>query len=334
MIKKLKQYTIGLDSEVEAISIVDEPAVESNFIFLSEQKPLFLESDEKHLVYGVALRADFPIYRRYNEEEFYVTFTKECVEQLSQKFLKNGFQKNWTTDHEDAVRGISVVESWIKTDMEHDKSIALGLDKDIELGSWFIGAKIEDEEIWKQIKDGTFKGFSIEALCSINEYNFNKTENKNMISEMFDEEGLLAKIKQIINDALGKSEEEPKEEVVEEAAEEVMEEVVAEEPVAEENLEEEVPVAEETPEEIAEEVVDVVEEQAETVEEEKEDLQAVVDALNAQIEALNEEVAELKKENEKLGKQPSAKPVNMHSDKSTDAWSTIEALRNGTYFTK
>lgn len=334
MSKKLKNYAIGLDSIVEAISFVDEPAIESDFIFLSEQKPVFLEKDDKHMVYGAALRPDFPIYRRFEGDEFYVTFSKECVEQLSRNFLKDGFQKNWTTDHADNVKGISVVESWIKTDMKHDKSIALGLDPKLELGTWFIGCHVENEDVWNNIKEGTFKGFSIESFCTLDEYNFNKTENKEMISEMFDEEGLLAKIKQIINEALGKSEDEPQEEVVEEAATEVIEEVHNEENSEDKiDASEEEPVVEETPEEIAEEVVETVVEDATSEEEVKEDLQAVIDSLNAKIDELNVEVEELRKENKKLGSQPTAEPVKMHSEKQ-NPMDVVRALREGTYFQK
>ena len=265
-------YTIGFDSDVEAISMVTMPAVESNFIFFSEQKPIFLEKEDKRMVYGVALRADYPIYRRFEDNEFYVTFTKECIEQLSQKFLKNGFQRNWTTEHEDIAKGISVVESWIKVDAQKDKSIALGLDPNIELGSWIIGAKVENDEVWQQIKDGTFQGFSVEAMCTIDDFDFSKIENnidknkeKEMINVEMDEQGLLDKIKAIIAEALGnpKAEDEPQV-VAEDAAADVIEEV--EEDKKEEVVEasEDEPIVETPVEEIVEEVVATVEEGAET----------------------------------------------------------------------
>lgn len=337
--KKLKNYTIGFDSDVEAISMVTMPAVESNFIFFSEQKPIFLEKEDKRMVYGVALRADYPIYRRFEDNEFYVTFTKECIEQLSQKFLKNGFQRNWTTEHEDIAKGISVVESWIKVDAQKDKSIALGLDPNIELGSWIIGAKVENDEVWQQIKDGTFQGFSVEAMCTIDDFDFSKIENnidknkeKEMINVELDEQGLLDKIKAIIAEALGnpKAEDEPQV-VAEDAAVDVIEEV-EEDKKEEEVVEasEETPIVETPVEEIVEEVVATVEEGAETETEVKEDLQAVVDELNAQIEALNAQVEELKAENKKLGSQPSTKPVHMSTDK-VDGWEILRQLRESQY---
>lgn len=342
--KKIKNYQIDENSEVYAVSLVDEPAIESNFIYLNAQKPLTFKSDEKHMVYGCALRPDFPIYRRYDDEEFYVTFSKETIEKLSQKFLKNGFQKNWTTMHEDVVKNVYAVESWIKTDMKADKSIALGLDATLPVGSWFVGCKIENDDVWQKVKNGEFQGFSIEAFVELDEINFNKIQDKYMISEMFDEESLLSKIKAIINDALGnpKAEEEP-EEVVNDAAVEVIEEVKddpieeeekvdaeAEEPIAEPVVEE---PKEEEVEQIVEDVVETVEENAVSEEDVKAEMQAVIDGLNEEINTLNQEVEELKKENKRLGSQPSASPVKMHSEKQ-NAWEIISQLREGRYFKK
>lgn len=337
--RKLKNYTINADSEVYAVSLVDEPAIESNFIYLNAQKPLTFKSDEKHMIYGCALRPDFPIYRRYEDEEFYVTFSKECVEKLSQKFLKNGFQQNWTTMHEDVVKDIYAVESWIKTDMKKDKSIALGLDASLPIGSWFVGCKVENEDVWNKVKEGEFLGFSIEAFVELDEINLSKNKNKDMINVEMDEQGLLDKIKAIIMDALGKGEDEPKEEVAEVASEEVIEEVkndpieeVKEEEVIEASEDEpKEEVAEEVPtEEIVEEVVETVEENSETKEEVENELQSVVDSLQAKIDELNNQVEELKAENKRLGKQPSTSPIKMHSDK-TDGWEMLRQLRESRY---
>ena len=148
---KLKRYAVvPSTSDVFAISIVDEPAVESNFIALSKQKPMDfkIQNEERRIVYGCALRADFDIYRRYGDEEFYVTFSKDTVRRLMTKFMKNFSQKNWTTDHMAFAEGLTVVESWIVEDVENDKAKALGLENFSE-GSWMIGVKVDDDEIWQ-----------------------------------------------------------------------------------------------------------------------------------------------------------------------------------------
>ena len=56
MAKKIKKYKVGLDSETMAISLVTEPAIEVDFIHMSkdeeEKQQVFLEANEKHMVYG------------------------------------------------------------------------------------------------------------------------------------------------------------------------------------------------------------------------------------------------------------------------------------------
>lgn len=346
--KIIKKYSIGLDSVVEAISFVEQPAVDTCFVFLSDQKPLFLESDEKRLVYGCALRPDYPIYRRYNGEEFYITFSKECVEQLSQKFLKDGFQSNWTTAHKDFADNISVVESWIKVDAENDKSIALGLDKNLELGTWFIACKVENDEVWEQVKNGSFKGFSIEAMISLDEIELSKINKDDMQEEKLEmvevNDNFWEKIKNIIVDAL-KSPSTPQTEA-ETTAEVVVADMieesapVVEEPIVETPMEEEVPQVEEEvmtePEQIAEEVVEEVVEEAPNEEVAEESLQEVINKLNAKIDELNIQIEELKKVNVKLSKQPSTKPVStrMSAQGNESNFDRMLAVMNGSAFMK
>ena len=347
--KKLKNYLIDENSDIYAVSLVDEPAIESNFIYLKKQKPIFLESDEKRMIYGCALRPDFPIYRIYDDEEFYVTFSRETVEKLSQKFLKNGFQKNWTVDHQDAITGVYAVESWIKTDMEKDKSIALGLDKDLPIGSWFVGCKVDNDDVWQRVKNGDFQGFSIEAFVELDEFNKVKNSDKYMIQNVLDEDSFLDKIKNIINDALGKPIEESvveptQEPVIEEAIEQVVEDVVEEKveeeiadvaPIVEEQVIDEPiveePAKEDVVEEVVEDVVEKIEENATSEDDVKREMQEVIDGLNEEIRLLNEQLEQLRNENKKLGGQPTAQPINVHSEKKTP-WETVQALRDGSYF--
>lgn len=326
MNKELKLYEINADeSDIYAVSCVDMPAVDSNFIFLNKQneQPIYvnLEKDEKRMVYGCALRTDFPIYRRMEDNEFYIQFSKKCVEELSKKFMKNGFQSNWTTDHQDSVKGLTVVESWIKVDMEKDKSIALGLDKDLALGSWFIGCSVDNDEVWETIKSGKWNGFSIEAMVVLDEIKLQK-QDTNMTDVKLETveitESFWSKLKSIIAEALGKEESAPE---VEEAVEEVKSEVI-EEPieVVEEMAEEtpiEEPVVEEeiAAEEIVAEVIDIVEDPQTTEEEKENELQAVVDDLTEKLKQKDAEIAEMQKQIEKLSKQPSTEPIKVDASK-------------------
>lgn len=330
--KDLKMYEINADeSDIYAVSCVDVPAVDSNFIFLNKQneQPIYinLESDEKRMVYGCALRSDFPIYRKYNDEEFYIKFSSKCVEKLSKKFMKNGFQSNWTTDHEEIVEGLTVVESWLKVDMEKDKSIALGLDKDLALGSWFIGCSVDNDEVWETIKSGKWNGFSIEAMVVMDELNLHK-QNNNMVEQKLESieitDNFWDKLRSIISNALGKPQES---EEVEKTVGEIVDEMEIEggdkeeEPKVEE-MAEEVPAEEAKEEEVAPEVdeiakdvIEEVNEDAPTEDAKIKELEAIIDALKEEINKKDVMIEEMSKNIEKLSKQPSAEPVKVDASK-------------------
>lgn len=314
---KLKNYRVKPStSDIFAVSLVEEEAVESGFIALSKQKQTMdfkIHNEEKRMLYGVALRADFPIYRRYGEDEFYLTFDANAIERLVNKFMSNYGQKSFTIDHMEPAEGIVITESWLVKDTENDKSNALGLEN-VSEGSWIIGCKINNDEIWQSIKEGRWHGFSIESWIDMEEIEeFKKINKENKEIDMavkkskFEE--MIDKIKEIISDAVTEADgqdTEVQEEVVEEAADAV-EEVVNEEDTTEEVVE---AAEDETPtEEVANDVIEQVEEEAETEEEAADNLQEVVDQLQAEVDSLKAENEELKKKNQKMSKQPSTKVV-------------------------
>ena len=310
--KKLKNYRVKPStSDVFAVSLVEEAAVESNFIALSKQTPMDfkIQNEEKRMLYGVALRADFPIYRRYGDEEFYLTFDKNAIERLVNKFMSNYGQRNFTIDHMEPAEGIVITESWIVKDVKNDKAAALGLENFSE-GSWIIGTKINNDEIWQSIKEGRWSGFSIESWIDMEEIeDFKKINKENKEIDMAKKskfEEMIDKIKEIISDAVTEADgqdTEVQEEVIEEAADAV-EEVVNEEETTEEVVE--AAEDETTAEEVANDVIEQVEEEAETEEEAADNLQ---DQLQAEVDALKAENEELKKKNQKMSKQPSTKVV-------------------------
>lgn len=174
MAKKLKKYRISPDESMcLALSIVDSPAVESEFVCLGKQEmEKFVAAEDKgrHMIYGCALRSDFPIYRNNGSEEYYIEFDSEAIDKISKEFFKNGFQKKWTEGHAAEVDGLTITESWIKESMNFDKSIAVGLDPSLPCGSWFIGCYCENEDIWNAVKEGKYHGFSCEALVGLEEF--------------------------------------------------------------------------------------------------------------------------------------------------------------------
>lgn len=152
---------------VQAISLVDEPAIMSNFVYLSEEKKVKLSNvdTERRMVYGAVLIPDMHILRINKEtnEEYYITFTKECIMQAAHMYLKKNLLHNHTLQHEVAVTGLTVVESWIK-EGDQDKSVMLGLD--VPVGTWLAGVKIDNDEVLALVKEGDVKGFSIEGMFS------------------------------------------------------------------------------------------------------------------------------------------------------------------------
>ena len=316
---KLKNYRVKPStSDIYAVSLVEDEAVESGFIALSKQKQPMdfkIHNEEKRMLYGVALRADFPIYRRYGEDEFYLTFDANAIERLVNKFMSNYGQKSFTIDHMEPAEGIVITESWLVKDTENDKSNALGLEN-VSEGSWIIGCKINNDEIWQSIKEGRWHGFSIESWIDMEEIEeFNKINKENKKIDMavkkskFEE--MIDKIKSIISDAVEEAdgqETETQEEIVDKAADAV-EEVVNKDET--DTTDEVVEAAEDkTPtEEIVNDVVDTVQEETQTTEEAADNLQEVVDQLQAEVDSLKAENEELKKKNQKMSKQPSTKVV-------------------------
>jgi hypothetical protein len=149
---------------IEAISVVDRPAIEENFIALSENQLKLAEvSEEKRLLMGAALIPDKKIYRvnEKTKEEFYVYFSKDTVRKASELFFINSNQNSATEQHAKVIKDMTVVESWIIEDTEMDKSKKYGFD--LPVGTWMISMKCNNDDVWNKVKQGEIKGFSIEG---------------------------------------------------------------------------------------------------------------------------------------------------------------------------
>ena len=336
--KKLKKYSVVADSsDVYAISLVEEPAIEIDYVAFDKDKETkpnlkFIEDkqNEKFMILGPALVPNKNIYRNYDGDEFYVSFSAECIEKLSHNFVKNCYGAGcFTKDHEGFCEGCYLAESWIKTS-ENDKSVDYGFD--CPIGTWFIAAKIDSIELWDSIKKGERKGFSIESWVDLEEIIENKDKKENDMSKqktnletMEVNDGFWDKLKGIIAEAMGTSKDDK-------TVEDAVEEAKAEADPVEEVVEAEVETPEVPVEEVAEEVIDTVEEGAETNETAAEDLQTVVDKLQEEVDALKAENAELMKKNQKMSKKPSANVNLKQSAEKGNPRDVIEALYNGSYF--
>ena len=179
---------------IQAISIVENPAIEENFIALNKQEVQFAKKDaEKRILMGAALIPNKPIYRKSGEEEFYVYFTKETIRRASEMLFQNGNQNQSTLEHEAELQGLSVVESWIVEDEQKDKSRLYGLE--MPVGTWMVSMKVNNDDVWNNyVKTGKVKGFSIEGFF-VDKVNFAK-------QEMNEEEAATEVLLMIIKEAM------------------------------------------------------------------------------------------------------------------------------------
>ena len=150
-------------SGIEAISIVENPAIESDFVTLNSEEIKLAEVDkEKKILLGALLIPNKPIYRNGEEGEYYIFFSKDTIVKASQMYLKNGYQNKSTLEHDEALNGLTLVESWIVEDEVMDKSRKYGLN--VPVGTWMGAVKVNNEEIWQEyVKTNKVKGFSIEG---------------------------------------------------------------------------------------------------------------------------------------------------------------------------
>lgn len=149
-------------SGIDAISLVENPAIEEDFIALKNQEFNLAEVDkEKRILMGAALVPNKPIFRRSGENEYYIYFSRETVRKASELFFIRGNQSRSTLEHDIPLNGLTVVESWI-VESEQDKSRQY--DMNVPVGTWMVSMKVLNDDIWDNyIKTGKIKGFSIEA---------------------------------------------------------------------------------------------------------------------------------------------------------------------------
>jgi hypothetical protein len=150
-------------SGIEAISIVENPAIEEEFVALKSDEIKLAEiSKEKKILMGALLIPNKPIYRKNGEDEYYIYFSKDTVVKASQMYLTKGNQNNSTLEHQHELSGLSLVESWLVEDEVHDKSRKYGMN--VPIGTWMGAVKVNNNEIWNEyVKTGKVKGFSIEG---------------------------------------------------------------------------------------------------------------------------------------------------------------------------
>jgi rhamnogalacturonyl hydrolase YesR len=199
MDKKLPLYemmigdTIEGEEEVDFIALVEYPAIQRNFLAFKDHlkddlvpvnfNQFSIENPEQKIVTGALMIADLPIYRRDGDEEYYVTFSAAEIKKIVQRFFKKGYQSKVNVEHSTPVDGVYMFESFI---IDREKGIMppKGFE-DISNGSWFGSFKVDNEKIWNEVKEGTFKGFSVEGLFRYEKTNKVITQEEEIMSQIF-----------------------------------------------------------------------------------------------------------------------------------------------------
>ena len=179
-IYKIIELLINEDQEamLESISLVDKPAIERDFLFFNKQntKPyVFEEIGEQRIVVGPAMIPDMKIPRMENGEMYYVYFSKESVAKASELFLKYDRASAQNTDHKDNFnKDVYVIESWLIEDT-NDKTFSRYGFSDLPIGTWMIKMRVNDDKVWSEVKEGKYKGFSVQGDFILGKEKYEKT---------------------------------------------------------------------------------------------------------------------------------------------------------------
>ncbi len=187
MSNKLPVYKMVLNEDNEgiyAIALVEYPAIERELVRFSQPHPVKfkIDDEEKRIASGALLLSNTPIYRREGDFEYYLTIEPEQVVKAVQKFFANGNQTQVNEEHtKKFFEGVTLFESLI-IDSSRGIKCPEGYG-DIPEGSWFGSFFVQNEEVWQAIKEGTFKGFSIEGWFHFDPVNLSK--NKTPLQKLF-----------------------------------------------------------------------------------------------------------------------------------------------------
>ena len=188
--------TLDEDCGIIRVSLVDDPAVSKNFqVFNASARPMLyaVQDEDKHLVRGVIMRADYPIYRRDKSlGEYYIVYKPDVIRQMAEKYLTEDRANNVNIMHKEGsdVEGVNMVQWFIK-----GAGVAIDGFDDIADGSLFAEYHVTNEDVWAEIKAGTYKGFSLEGY-----FNLEPEQSKDYVQDVIDKWGeYFQKIKNMAN---------------------------------------------------------------------------------------------------------------------------------------
>lgn len=319
MAKKRKKYLVTKNSEAYACSLVTSPAVEELFVAFNEEQPIVekFADEKKHMITGVVAVPNKPIFRRNADgEEYDIVFSAEAIEEMAKDFLKEYRQHEVTLQHQENAEGVYLVEQWIKNDMVYDKSLAIGLSKELPIGSWIQTYYVDSNDVWQRIESGELQGLSLECLLGLEEFekqvenNYIDNDNMDLVENM----SFWKKMKEVLKEAFAKEDGDMEVAPINEEFEEAtptVDEKPTETPTEAPKVEE--PTT--TPTVENKSVVDETPKENEPKEKDNH-LEELINNLKEEIEALKGVNKDLTSKVKKLEAEPSAKPVNTNSKPS------------------
>lgn len=172
----LYELTLDETSGVQLMSIVDNPAIQVDFLkFDNEVKEKFSINEDKHIITGACMIPELPIYRIIDGYECYVKFSAETIKELEQKFMAEQRTLSVNINHDKKTDDCIVIESFF---IDKNRGIS-PVEFDLPDGTWMMSMKVNDEAIWNEIKKGNLNGFSIEGVFNLDTKNFNTQNNNN-----------------------------------------------------------------------------------------------------------------------------------------------------------
>ena len=161
---KVYELTFGKGDSVDAVSLVEMPAIEEEAVFLKTDTTrikLSLDTEKREII-GAALVPNKPIFRKGNPEDYYIYFSKDTVQSAMNDFMQPIKKNSFTLEHESSTSEVVAMESWIVKG-EEDKANTL-YNLDAPEGSWILRTHVPNKKYWNSvIKAGNFNGYSIEA---------------------------------------------------------------------------------------------------------------------------------------------------------------------------
>ncbi len=194
--KDLPLYDIVMSDDVESgmyrISLVGNPAIQENFIYFSSQeKDMVFVDDEKGIIVGPVIVPEKPIYRRNENGEYYVKFSRQTIEEMMQRYAEKGLHNSFNIQHQFPTEEVYMLEMWMK-EGEQDKSNMYGFD--LPIGTVFAKAYVKSNVVREEIKNSGLNGFSIEI------------KNFDMVEQKFEEEKMDFKFAVELGERIAKME--------------------------------------------------------------------------------------------------------------------------------